>query len=295
MHIPRRHVLKQVPVITGMMRSAAQALRARPTAAPSTPGPEITATVAPRSPDLVRDYLRHLGGNPSAYGRTLPPHLYPQWGFPLLARTLDAVPYDLTRVLNGGSRMEWRAPIPMGKRLHLRARLESIDDNGRRAVLQQRLITGTDDEPEALICTLYAIVPLQRGSGKKERPKVEPDLREIDRWRLGKKAGLEFAVLTGDFNPVHWLRPYARAAGFRSTILHGFATQARAIESMNRNVRSGAVNWWRELDVRFVRPLTLPARPRVFHGLTDGEGRFAVGEAPGGPAYLVGTYKTENG
>lgn len=292
MHVPRRHVLKQLPVIATLARTAVAAARPRPSDPPEVPGPALTQTVAPRSADLVRDYVRHVGGNPAAYRETIPAHLFPQWGFPLQARTLEAVPYDLTKVLNGGCRMEQRAPIPAGEPLELRARLESIDDDGRRAVIETSLVTGTRSVPEALTCRLYAIVPLSRDKrGKpKERPRVDPDHREIDQWRLGPKSGLEFAVLTGDFNPVHWVRPYARAAGFRSTILHGFSTLARSIESMNRNVRSGDVSGWGTIDVRFTRPLMLPAKPRVFHA----PGQFAVGDALGGPAFLIGTYESSS-
>jgi acyl dehydratase len=97
-------------------------------------------------------------------------------------------------------------------------------------------------------------------------------------------------VLTGDFNPVHWVPPYAKMAGFKSTILHGFSTLARSIETLNNHVWSGDRRRLKTVDVRFVKPLLLPNRVHVFHG----PGRFSVGDAPGGPAYLTGEYTSEN-
>jgi len=38
---------------------------------------------------------------------------------------------------------------------------------------------------------------------------------EIGWWSIRPNDAVDFAVLTGDFNPVHWLPAYARAAGFR--------------------------------------------------------------------------------
>ncbi|MFP8870837.1 MAG: MaoC/PaaZ C-terminal domain-containing protein, partial [Myxococcota bacterium] len=278
-----------------LLRTGVQAMRERPTTGPETPSREITAVVAPRSQTLIDDYIRHVGGSTSAYRGVVPPHLFPQWGFPLIARTLDDIPYDLTKVLNGGVRMEINADIPVGEPLHLSACLEKIDDNGSRAVLTQRLTTGTASEPEALVSYLYAIVPIKKKGEKKkktqkERARVPVEDREIGAWKLGPKAGFEFAVLTGDFNPIHWVPPYAKMAGFKSTILHGFATLARAIETLNTNVWSGDRRRLKTVDVRFVKPLLLPNRVNVFHG----PGRFSVGDAPGGPAYLTGEYTSEN-
>lgn len=292
MGVTPRHIFSQGPVVTALIRTAVSAMKQRPTAMPQTPGAEIEAVVSPRSNALVDDYIRHCGGTPSWYRSTVPAHLFPQWGFPLLARTLDDIPYDLTKVLNGGCRIEVHRPLPRNEPLILRARLQDIDDNGSRAVIKQQLITGTQSAPDAITSTLYAIVPLKKSGkkrAKKEPKRVPEGAREIARWHLPSRAGWDFAVLTGDFNPIHWVGPYARAAGFKSTILHGFATLGRAVESMNRSVWSGDPRWLKDVDVQFTKPLVLPAKPGVY---VDGD-TFAVGQAPGAPAFLVGTLTTE--
>ena len=117
---------------------------------------------------------------------------------------------------------------------------------------------------------------------------VPMDAREIGQLKLGAGAGWEFACLTGDFNPVHWIPAYGRAAGFGGTILHGFATMSRAIERLNRVIFAGDVRALKVVDVRFTRPLKLPARVAVFQR----PGELYVGLAPGAPAHLPGTYQT---
>jgi hypothetical protein len=259
------------------------------------PGPVIEQTVAPRSPQLVKDYIRHVGGEPGWYKDVVPAHMFPQWGFPLFSQVLSDIPYDLTKVLNGGCRIEVHRPLPAGEPLHLKACLEEIDDNGRRAVLKQRLTTGTDSAPDALTCWLYAIVPLPKkkdapASPRKPRPTVSDAGREIARWRLGARSGWEFALLTGDFNPVHWITPYARMAGFKNPILHGFSTLARSIEDLNRVLWAGDPSRLESIDVKFTRPLVLPATPGTY--IDDDQRELAIGEARGGPAFLTGTWTT---
>jgi acyl dehydratase len=287
MSVPYRHLRHQLPVIASLGGTAIAALRKTKRAAPAE---EIVQTIAPRPRELVRDYVRHVGGDPSAYKHTLPPHLFPQWGFPLAARTLAGLPYPVARVLNGGCRLEMRAPLPADKPLTVRARLLDIDDDGRRAVLRQQVITGTDETPDALIATLYAIVPLAKGAEKKQPVRVPDDARELAYWRIAPDAGAAFAALTGDVNPIHWLAPYARAAGFKNPILHGFATIARAFEGLVRARLAGDPRRLRTLDARLTRPLTLPAQV----GLYTRGGDLWVADAPGGPAYLAAAYTTED-
>jgi acyl dehydratase len=307
MSLPTKHVLSQGRVVASIGGTALTALLqraglgAKPGAPLVTPSAEIVQTIPPLPADLVRDYVRNVGGDPNAYKKHLPAHLFPQWGFPLAAKTLKGIPYPLMKVLNGGCRIEINAPLPLGEKLTARARLEDIDDDGRRAVLHQKVITGTAKHPDALVAHMYAIVPVEQPKAKgeaksastgparpkKESPRVPTEAREIAFWKLAPDAGLAFAMLTGDFNPVHWVKPYARAFGFKSTILHGFATMARAYEGLSRYLYAGSVDRIKTFDVKFTRPLVLPARVGLY---VDGHNCF-VGDAPGGPAYLVGTFE----
>lgn len=303
MPISNKHVLQQGPVLATLGRAALTAMRQQidarlgkpsPSGMPAIPSQEVRETLPPRPTDLVRDYIRHTGGDPAAYRGIVPAHLFPQWGFPLTARTLDGLPYPLVRVLNGGCRLQMNAPLPADQPLEVRARLEDVDDNGRRAVIHQRIVTGTAEVPEAVVADIYAIVPLgdpkARANGApreaKQVVRVPEHAEELARWRIGPTAGLDFAKLTGDFNPVHWVRPYARAFGFRSTILHGFATMARAIEGLQRTMFSGSVHALHVVDVKFTKPLVLPAKV----GLYVLDDQLFVGDAPGGPAYLAGSF-----
>ena len=274
-----QHILQQGPVIAGILRTGVAAMGARPKAAPALPTLAVTRTVAPRPRALIDDYLRHIGADPAHYRGVVPAHLWPQWGFPLAAETLTGIPYVLTRVLNGGCRLDIHAPLPDDEPLEVRATLEAIDDDGTRALLTQKIVTGTRSTPDAVVATLTAYVPLaKKGGVKAEKPVVPEGARDIARHTLGGGAGWTFALLTGDFNPVHWVRPWARAAGFPGTILHGFSTLAHALAALDTA----------RVDARFVRPLVLPAEIGVY---VNGDS-LTVGTHPGGPAFMTATFAT---
>ncbi len=306
MTVPNRYIWHQAPVIAAFGRTAVSAFRRRMSNASSTainlPGPWLEQTIKPRERDLVRCYIRHVGGDPSAYKHHLPAHLFPQWGFPLATKALLDVDYPLQKTLIAGCKMDVHAPLPLNEPLHVKARLESIDDNGRRALICQKVITGTKSHPEALVAHMYVLVPLGKGESKnptaqdnatkkkpRERVRAPLDAREIGFWRLHNSAGLEFAKLTGDFNPVHWVPAYARAFGFRNTILHGFATMARAIEGVQNSLLCGATDRIRSFDVQFTSPLVLPARV----GLYVSGDKVYVADGPGGRAYLCATMQLD--
>ena len=291
--VPFRHALEQGPMLRALGRIVLSTL-VKPdrggAALPALPGPWIEADLPPRSPSLVRDYVEHAGGDPAAYRGHVPAHLFPQWGFPLLMRTLRGLPYPYARAVNAGCRIEVRAPIPAGEPLLLRARVESVADDGRRAIIVQRLVTGTLTAVDAMTAELRVHMPLGKGArgAAKARPVVPDGASELAALDIDANAGLAFAVLTGDFNPIHWVRPYAKAAGFRSTILHGFGTLARTIETLNRTLFAGDPSRLRSIDVRFTKPLVLPARVSVY---TTPEGGVWVADGPGREPYLEGRFE----
>jgi acyl dehydratase len=249
-----RHLPRQLPVLAQV--GAAMLVRGQG---------EVTRTIAPIDPVLIRDYVTHVGGDPRAYQGTVP------------------AAYALHRVLNAGCTLEIRAPLPAGRPLEVRASLVDVEDDGRRAVLTQRVVTGTRDHRDAVVATIRTRVLHGPRGGRGTRTEIPGDAVELARWRIGRDAGLHFAILTGDFNPIHWMKPAARAAGFSGPILHGFAMLARTIEGVVRARFAGDATRVRVWDARFVRPLHLPADIGLF-SLGD---RAWLGDAPGGAPYAV--------
>ncbi len=301
MTVPIRYTLEHGPVLAALGRVALSGMRKDVAVThPAVPGPWIEARLPPRPADLVRDYIRHVGGDPAWYRGRVPAHLFPQWGFPLGQRALQGLGYPLARGMNAGCRLENRAPLPAGETLEVRARIETIDDDGKRAIVTQRVITGTSRAPECIVAEMRVFIPLgakdakgtkdANGKRAKARPTVPAAAHEIAFQRIPDNAGLDFAKLTGDFNPIHWLAPYARASGFRTVILHGFSTFARAIEALNRARFAGDPTRLAAIDARFSRPLVLPARVGVY---VTNDGGVWVGDAPNGGAYLEGRFETE--
>jgi acyl dehydratase len=302
MSVSNRHILEQGAALGALGRAAwstieSQLLGKKPSkGAARVPGRLVEATLPPRSAQLVRDYVKNVGGDPAAYQNTLPPHFFPQWGFGVASQTFDGLPYPITKILNVGCNLDIRAPIPANETLHVTAQLIDVDDDGRRAVLTTRVTTSTQSAKDALVAEMIAMVPLKRdksekkpdGGAKKEVSRVPDAANELALFDVHANAGLDFAKLTGDFNPIHWIKPAARASGFPNVILHGFGTMARAIEGLNKNQFAGDVSRLKKWSCRFTKPLVLPAKASLY---THGNEVF-VGVAPGGPAYLVGSYGT---
>jgi len=304
MPVSNRHILEQGAALGALgrvaLRSVEQQLlgKRRSRKAPVVPGPLLVVTLPKRSDALVRAYIENVGGEPGAYRGVLPPHFFPQWAFAVASRVLEGVPYPMARVLNVGCNFEVNKPLPANEPLTISARLQEIDDDGRRAVLTTRVVTFTPSAPEALVAEMVAMVPLKRdkrdgekksnGAAKKESANVPDDAELLTTFDVGAHAGLDFAKLTGDFNPIHWIPQAARASGFPSVILHGFGTMARAIEGLNQSAFHGDPQQLKKWSCRFTKPLVLPAKANLYR---KGQEVF-VGAAKGGPAYLVGHYET---
>lgn len=295
MAVAAKHVIAQRHVVSAMARAVALSAIKKPRGAPKTPGPEVRLVVSAPGDDLVLDFVRLVGGDPGAYKREIPAHLFSHWAFPAVVRALEGVPYPTPKIMNAGCTLHVSKPLPKGEALEVRARLTSIDDNGRRALLGVEVITSTKSQGEALRAEFRAIVPLSGGGKDKkdaEKPRIPNDAREVASFDLPKTAGLDYAKATGDFNPIHWSSRYAKAMGFKNVILHGFGSLSWAYEGLARGLFSGNVKRIATLDVNFVRPLVLPCRVGLF---VWGSGEVGLGGAPGGPAYMLGTYEARNG
>ena len=76
-------------------------------------------------------------------------------------------------------------------------------EEAHKVRLTTRIVTGTTEQPECLVADVYAVVPLSKPKevwGKESATCGAEDHRLLSEHTLNRKAGLEFALLTGDFN-----------------------------------------------------------------------------------------------
>ena len=290
MGVSARHVLQQLPTLRALARAGARdamnaVRRGSDASVPTLPGPWVTATLPPRQPLMTEVYARHVGADALRYEGRVPPHLFPQWTFPLQLEAMRGLPFPLARMLNAGARLEVDEALPMGEALQVATRLERVDESPSRVLVECLSETGTALRPAAQRALFRAILP--RGGGGSAKENVPDDARELARWTVPVDAGFDFAKLTGDFNPIHWIPSYAKAFGLPNVILHGFSTMARSWEGLAHRLEMEPG----VLDVRFERPLVLPAQVGLFVRGDAAEGEVWVAEAPGTAPSMRGTYR----
>lgn len=226
--------------------------------------PPVTSIVAAPPDELVEHYIAWSGAQ-GRYAGELPPHMVSQWSLPLVSRLLLRMPYPITRIINQGVALRVHGPLPRGRALHLQASVESAEQVQGRikvVIVVNTGIAGDADASKAIPpsplveARLHMSFMLPGPRAPKSQP---PNLQQtawqaMGAWQANADDGLRFALLSGDFNPIHWCGPLARRSHFGGTVLHGFGSLVRSYELLER----GGFN---EIDVRFVKPVPLPSAP----------------------------------
>jgi acyl dehydratase len=139
-------------------------------------------------------------------------------------------------------------------------------------------------------------------SSAREEPRERPSLPLVNEWRLPGDLGRRYAAVSGDRNPIHLHALSARAFGFPRAIAHGMWTKARCLAALaepgargHGHREQGAAGWPDggmpdafSVDVRFRRPILLPATVG-FASAADGDlVSFCVREVAGDTTHLEG-------
>ena len=241
-----------------LLQAAGQAVmppRAGEASAPALVGMAIQRTIAAPPARLVEQYIRWCGAE-GRYDGELPPHMVSQWSLPLVGELLMRLPHRLTGVINQGVSMIVHGPLPRDVPLTLRASIESMEQAAGRVRVVAAIITGTAGQAALVETRLHMsfLLPGKRPPKTATPRPPDPAWRTAGQWQADASDGLRFALLTGDFNPIHWCGPLARRSVFGGKVLQGFGSLARSIETLERG-------GFRELDVRFLRPVPLPCPP----------------------------------
>jgi acyl dehydratase len=237
---------------------------------------------------LQQAFVRFCGGEPSRYAGRTPPHLFSQWILPAALSLAKRLPFPPLSVVNLGCCLRVDGPLPDRGEVSVHSTVTDVSERDGKVRLTLGLLTLVQQEVR-LRAQLRLLVRLPGDSNhagpktKRETPVVPEGARELLRRRLGADAGLAFAQLTGDFNPIHWSPRYARMVGFKSSILHGFGSFALAYEGLVSGRLSGRFDDLRRIDAEFAAPLLLPREIGVF---SRGD-ELWVADAPSGPAYMA--------
>lgn len=259
--------------------------------------------------ELLRDFMRVTqadAGHMKLEDGTpfYPPTFYVTWAMGALADAIVKLdlPYDYARVLHAASEVTYLRPLCLDETAEFATRVTAIDDNERRAKIRvEAIVTERDIHgPEIFRNTMELFVPkpAKKDGPRGKRPDaaaVGEDMRAIADLRMPASLGRKYALVSGDFNPVHWSRIAARSMGFKSTFVQGYCTKAMTAHAIIRQLLRGAGDRLVSLRVEFKKPVLLPAKVSVFVGppVTSGDlttRTLAIGKGPAGEAYVTGDF-----
>ena len=239
-------------------------------------------------PELVSLYrrwcthsIRTENGNlPFEPDNVLPPHLFSQFALSVCAKQLKLTKYRLLNILNQGVGLEVHKPIPMGEPLHIVCKMVEIKEEDNRARLHQELHIGTAAEPHCYTAAFHTVFILGKRAktNKTQSAKQNSPLNDdsnnafnrIGKWMVAPNDGLNFALLTGDFNPIHWVGFLAKLSPFKRKVLHGFGMFTRTIETLQASAGKPV----KRIHVRFINPAFLNGQlvtVRMTSTASDGE------------------------
>ncbi len=95
-----------------------------------------------------------------------------------------------------------------------------------------------------------------------------------------------YAANSGDINPIHLSGPTAKLLGFKKPLAHGMWAMACAYAALPQQ---GAV----QSEVRFMKPIFLPARIELFQQHNQNNNPFSLRSAKSGAVHMTGTIREE--
>jgi acyl dehydratase len=194
-------------------------------------------------------------------------------------------PFGAVGLVHVENRIEQQRRIGVGEELTIRVRPTKLTPHskGQTFSLLTEVTVGDEKVWESTSTMLRRGKPQPPADGPKthadrgksaRRPGVGEDVGASAEWKLGSDLGRRYAAVSGDRNPIHMHSLTAKPLGFPGAIAHGMWTKARCLAALEGRLPDAFA-----VDVRFRKPILLPARVE-FASATEGEEiAFAVRDA----------------
>lgn len=224
----------------------------------------------------------------------VPPHMFSQWTVPLAMRVMIQNQFVLSSLVNLGCDIRINDTIYPGETLTLTGELVSVDENDVRIALSIKVVTSTIRHNHAIDATIHCMLPKQSlPEQTRSKSSSERNWETAGAWAVDGYDGLRFALLTGDFNPVHWADHAAKNSPFRQKVLHGFASLSLCWAALQ--TREPPEQSICRITGRFFRPVPLPSSSMyVYRSSPRGSGarRYELKNSQN-HVYMIGDYSAK--
>ncbi len=298
------HTLNGAPGILGLYARAAAPLIPGASRLPGIPGgggeiPEIELELPGvlADPDEVAAYARVCG---FALRDHLPPTYPHVLAFPLhMAVMADGrFPFGAVGLVHVENRIVQHRQVGIGEEITLRVRPTALQPHSKGktfTILSEARIEG--EVAWESVSTFLRRGASEKGGGKAAKAgakaaapssagQFEPlaaDAPASSEWRLPGDLGRSYASVSGDRNPIHMHSLTAKPLGFPGAIAHGMWTKARCLAALESRLPDAFA-----VDVRFRKPIVLPAKVEFAAREEGGETVFAVRDAKRSTPHLDG-------
>ena len=206
-----------------------------------------------------RAYAAATDDPEASYGAVAPPmfHVRPFIGMMLGMAGDDTLDIDMLRLVHGEHAVSFSRLLRDGEALHVTGALAGVATKASGRIYTFSLQGTVGDEEVVRGTTSYFVRSASPPAKKKPRPPADP-LPEPT-WSVAQPVredqARDYAVASGDDNPIHTDPEVAQKAGLPGCILHGLCTMAFAQRDLIAHYAPGAPERLAELAVRFARPV----------------------------------------
>jgi acyl dehydratase len=205
-------------------------------------------------------------------------------------------PFGAVGLVHVENRIEQRRRIGIGEELTIRVRPTKLAPHPKGQTFS--LLTEVTVEGEKAwesVSTMLrrgkseiAVDPaiqgkMQTGANGRSFEAFPVDTPATAEWSLGGDLGRRYAAVSGDRNPIHMHALTAKPLGFAGAIAHGMWTKARCLAALDSRLPDAFA-----VDVRFRKPILLPARVEFASSAEGEEIAFAVRDAKRQTPHLDG-------
>jgi acyl dehydratase len=218
---------------------------------------------------------------------TLPPTYPHMLAFPLHMAVMSdgSFPFGAVGLVHVENSITQKRPIGIDEEMTIRVRPTKLQPHpkGKTFSLETEVLVGGEVVWESTSTMLRRGRGDEKAQAKKGFEALPADAPAGAEWKLPGDLGRRYGGVSGDRNPIHMHSLTAKPLGFPGAIAHGMWTKARALAQLESELPDNF-----EVEVRFRKPILLPARVYFAEQKTGDRILFAVRDAKKGTPHLDG-------